>query len=184
MARISYHHSINRHTMQGYVHIYTGNGKGKTTAALGLALRAAGAGYKVYLGQFLKKGNFNEIKALRRFPEITVRQFGCGHFVKCLPTATEVAAARRGLTSLRKAMHSNTYALIIADEANCAVTCGLISVDDLLQLVVEKPASVELVFTGRGAHPRLIKQADLVSIIQARKHPFDAGVKCRKGIDW
>ena len=170
--------------MQGSVHIYTGNGKGKTTAALGLALRAAGAGLKVYFGQFLKKGNFSEIKALRRFPEITVRQFGCGRFVKYRPTVAEIAAARRGLASLRKAMLNNAYTLIIADEANCAVTCGLISVDDLLQLIAEKPCPVELVFTGRGAHPRLIKQADMVSVIQARKHPFNVGVKCRKGIDW
>ena len=170
--------------MQGYVHIYTGNGKGKTTAALGLALRSAGAGLKVYFGQFLKKGDFSEIKALRRFPEITVRQFGCGRFVKCRPTAAEIGAARRGLASLRQAMLSNAYTLIIADEANCAVTCGLISVDDLLQLAADKPKAVDLVFTGRGAHPRLIQQADLVSIIQARKHPFTVGFKCRKGIDW
>ena len=81
-------------------------------------------------------------------------------------------------------MLSGAYTLIIADEANCAVTCGLISVDDLLQLVAGKPASVDLVFTGRGAHPRLIQRADLVSVIQARKHPFAIGVKCRKGIDW
>ena len=81
-------------------------------------------------------------------------------------------------------MLNNAYTLIIADEANCAVTCGLISVDDLLQLIAEKPCPVELVFTGRGAHPRLIKQADMVSVIQARKHPFNVGVKCRKGIDW
>jgi len=121
---------------------------------------------------------------LRRFPEITVRQFGCGRFVKGRATAAEIAAARRGLASLRKAMLSGAYTLIIADEANCAVTCGLISVDDLLQLVAEKPSSVDLVFTGRGAHPRLIKQADMVSVIQARKHPFNVGVKCRKGIDW
>jgi cob(I)alamin adenosyltransferase len=171
-------------TMHGYVHIYTGNGKGKTTAALGLALRSAGAGLKVYFGQFLKKGDFSEIKALRRFPEITVRQFGCGRFVKGRPTTAEIAAARRGLVSLRKAMLGGVYDLIIADEANCAVTCGLVSVKDLLQLIAEKPASVDLVFTGRGAHPRLIKHADLVSVIQARKHPFNAGVKCRKGIDW
>jgi len=170
--------------MHGYVHIYTGNGKGKTTAALGLALRAAGAGFRVYFGQFLKKGDFSEIKALRRLPEITVRQFGCGRFVKCRATASQMAAARRGLASLRQAMLSNAYNLVVADEANCAVTCGLIAVDDLLQLIAEKPAPVELVFTGRGAHPRLVKQADLVSVIQARKHPFNAGVKCRKGIDW
>lgn len=170
--------------MHGYIHIYTGNGKGKTTAALGLALRAVGAGFKVFFGQFLKKGAFSEIKALRRFPEITVRQFGCGRFVKCRPTASEVAAARRGLAALRKAMLSGAYTLVIADEANCAVTCGLISTDDLLQLIAEKPVPVELVFTGRGAQPRLIKQADMVSVIQARKHPFNVGVKCRKGIDW
>jgi len=173
-----------RHSMQGYVHIYTGNGKGKTTAALGLALRATGAGLKVYFGQFLKKGAFSEIKALQRLPEITIRQFGCGRFIKGRPTAAEIGAARRGLASLRKAMLSGAYQLIIADEANCAVTCGLIAVDDLLQLVAEKPSSVDLVLTGRGAHPRLIKQADMVSVIQARKHPFNIGVKCRKGIDW
>jgi len=170
--------------MQGHVHIYTGNGKGKTTAALGLALRAAGAGLKIYFGQFLKKGDFSEIRALRRFPEITVRQFGCGRFVKCRPTTAEIEAGQRGLGALRKAMLSGAYALVIADEANCAVACGLISVDDLLQLIAEKPSPVELVFTGRGAHPRLIKQADMVSVIHDCKHPFNAGAKCRKGIEW
>ena len=95
--------------MQGYVQIYTGNGKGKTTAALGLALRAVGAGLKVYFGQFLKKGDCSEIKALRRFPEITVRQFGCGRFVKCRPTAAEIAAARRGLASLENAKLTDSY---------------------------------------------------------------------------
>lgn len=81
-------------------------------------------------------------------------------------------------------MHSGVYSLIIADEANCAVTCGLISAHDLLQLAADKPEAVDLVITGRGAHPRLMQRADLVSVIQARKHPFTVGVKCRKGIDW
>ena len=168
----------------GCLHIYTGNGKGKTTAAIGLAVRAAGAGLKVYFAQFLKKGVFSEIKALRRFPEITIRQFGCGRFVKGVPTTAEIHSARRGLNSLREAMLGGHYNLIVADEANCAVTCGLIALGDLLQLAKEKPAKVDLVITGRDAHPALVRKAGLVSVISAKKHPFAAGAKCRRGIDW
>ena len=167
----------------GFLHVYTGDGKGKTTAALGLALRAAGAGMRTYIGQFLKKGDFSEIEALKRFPEITVKQFGLGRFVRGKPTETEIRAAALGLDSIRCAMLSGYYDLVIADEANCAVACGLITIADLLSLARDRPKGVDLLITGRGTTPSLVRQADLVSVIRGKKHPFDRGVKARKGID-
>ena len=170
---------------KGYVQIYTGNGKGKTTAALGLALRAVGAGCKVYLGQFIKKGSFSEIKILRqRFPEITVRQYGRGNFIRGTPTPKDLSHARRGLAALHTALTSNKYDIVIADEANYAVACGLLKVDDLLHLIEIKPAGVELIFNGGNAHPRLIRRADLVTRMTAVKHYFQKQVPARRGIEY
>lgn len=169
---------------KGYVQIYTGNGKGKTTAALGLALRAVGAGLRVYIGQFLKKGNFSEIKILRkRFPEVTIEQFGRGGFIRGKPTAADLQAARKGLARLNRAMLSGHYDLIIADEANSAVAIGLLKNDELLQMIRNKPKQMELVFTGRNAHPKLVKEADLVTEMKAIKHYIFAGVTGRRGIE-
>ena len=169
---------------QGYVQVYTGGGKGKTTAALGLALRAAGAGLKVYIGQFIKQGCYSEIRALkRRFPEIALRQYGHGGFIRGKPQPEDIRCARRGLAALRRAVTSNRYDLVIADEANCAVTCGVLTIDDLLALIEAKPAGVELVFTGCKAHPRLIQRADLVTEMRAVKHYFQRKVPARKGIE-
>ncbi len=170
--------------MRGCIQIYTGPGKGKTTAALGLAVRAAGAGFKVFIGQFLKKGGFSELKSLRRIPGIVVRQFGCGPFIRGAPTPAEIRAAQRGLARLRSAMLGGRFGLVIADEANCAAACGLLAWRDLVQLAEDKPDPVELVFTGRGAHRSLIRRADLVSVIEARKHPYASGLRGRRGIEW
>jgi len=170
--------------MKGYVQIYTGDGKGKTTAALGLALRAVGAGLKVYFGQFIKKGNYSEIKMLkRRLPEVTVRQYGCGGFIKGKPSPKDIRAAEQGLSECQKAMLSGHYDLVIADELNSAVSAGLLGVEELLRLIDEKPDHVELVITGRGAHARVIKRADLVTEMKGRKHYFEQGVPARKGIE-
>jgi cob(I)alamin adenosyltransferase len=170
--------------MIGYVQIYTGDGKGKTTAALGLALRAAGAGYKVFIGQFIKMGEYSELKALQRFSDlITLEQFGLGRFVKGKPSPEDIAAARAGLARTRAILESAQYSLVIMEEANVAAQLGLLSVSDLLKLILEKPRDVELVITGRGAAPELIEAADLVTEMKMIKHYFEKGVHARVGIE-
>jgi len=169
---------------KGYVQVYTGEGKGKTTAAIGLAIRAAGAGFKVYIAQFLKKGDTSEIKALERFSDlITVEQFGLGRFVRGKPEAEDIEAARKGLENIQKILSSGKHQMVILDEANVAAVCGLISIDDLIVLIDQKPAHVELILTGRGAAPQIIERADLVSEVKALKHYFNNGVKARVGIE-
>jgi cob(I)alamin adenosyltransferase len=169
---------------KGYLQVYTGDGKGKTTAALGLAVRAAGAGFKVYIAQFLKKGDYSELKALERFSElITVEQFGLGRFVKGQPGADDIAAARRGLQSVRQVLSCGNHQMVILDEANVAAACGLLSVEDLLAVIEQKPDHVELILTGRGAAQQIIAKADLVSEVKAVKHYFNNGVMARVGIE-
>jgi cob(I)alamin adenosyltransferase len=170
--------------MKGYIQVYTGNGKGKTTAALGLALRAAGAGLSVYIAQFIKKGAYSEIKALKALAaRITVEQFGRGRFIRGTPEPADVALAEEGLEAVRSAMASATYDLVILDEANGAVAAGLFPVSALIGLMEEKPESVELVITGRAAHEAVIQRADLVTEMKAVKHYFEKGVMGRRGIE-
>ena len=170
--------------MKGYIQVYTGNGKGKTTAALGLALRSTGAGLRVYLGQFIKCGDYSEIKILRsRFPEITVEQYGSGRFIRTTPKPEHIQAAQRGLQSLVAAMRGGLYDVVIADEANTAVRVGLFAEEDLLALMDEKPDPVELILTGRDAGPRVQSRADLVTEMKCIKHYYDAGVPGRPGIE-
>lgn len=170
--------------MKGYVQVYTGNGKGKTTAALGLALRAAGAGRKVFIGQFLKQGDYSEIKALKRFDDlITLRQYGRGRFLRGIPAPEEIEAAAAGLLELRSILAGGQHDVVIAEEGNVAAACGLFGVDDLLALVDIRPETTELVITGRNAHPRLIERADLVTEMKEVKHYFQQGVTARIGIE-
>lgn len=170
--------------MRGFVQVYTGNGKGKTTAALGLAIRAAGAGLKCFIGQFVKMGDYSEIKALQRFSDlITVEQFGLGRFVDGKPTAEEIDAARRGLRRIQEVMASGTYQILIMEEANIAVMMGLLSVQDLVGIIVNKPEELELVITGRGAHHHIIEIADLVTEMRQVKHYFQKGIEARVGIE-
>jgi len=170
--------------MKGYIQVYTGNGKGKTTAALGLAIRAAGAGLKVFIAQFIKMGEYSEIKALKRFNDlITVEQFGTGRFIKGKPSASDIEAARKGLEKIKAVFASNQYNVVIMEEANVAAKLGLLSVEDMLEIMVEKPKDVELVITGRGADSRIIEKADLVTEMKEVKHYFQKGVKARIGIE-
>ena len=169
---------------QGYVQVYTGDGKGKTTAAIGLAIRAAGAGFKVYMAQFLKNGDYSEIKALERFADlITIEQFGLGRFVKGQPEPEDIEAARNGLETIKKILSCGKHQMVILDEANVAAVCGLISVGDLVAVIEQKPADVELILTGRGAVSQVIERADLVSEVRAVKHYYNKGVKARVGIE-
>jgi cob(I)alamin adenosyltransferase len=170
--------------MKGYIHIYTGDGKGKTTAGLGLALRAAGAGLSVYFAQFLKKGDYSEIKALARFADrITLEQFGLGHFVRGKPQKKDIEAAAKGLQRIKAVMAAGRHQLVVLDEANVAVACGLFSMSALLEIIDLKPESLELVITGRGAAPEIIERADLVSEVKSLKHYFEKGVQARVGIE-
>jgi cob(I)alamin adenosyltransferase len=170
--------------MRGFVHVYTGDGKGKTTAALGLALRAAGAGLKVFIGQFIKMGDYSEIKALERFPDlIRLEQFGLGRFIAGKPSPEDMAAAAAGLKRIREAMASGEYQVIIVEEGNVAITCGLFSVQELLALISNKPPDLELVITGRNALPQVIEAADLVTEMRMVKHYFQQGVSARLGIE-
>ena len=170
--------------MKGYVQVYTGDGKGKTTAALGLSLRAAGAGLRVFICQFMKSGEYSEIKALRCFSDlITVEQFGTGRFIKNKPSPEEVAAGQDGLARLKEAVAGGNFDVVIAEEANVAVLCGLFLVSELIHIIDTKPESVELVITGRGAAPEVIERADLVTEMQAVKHYYENGVQARTGIE-
>ena len=170
--------------MEGYIQVYTSNGKGKTTASLGLALRAAGAGLRVFIAQFMKLGDYSEIKAFERFADlVTIRQFGQGRFIKGKPSPEDRTAAREGLATLNEALVSGDWDVVIAEEGNVAVMCGLFPIEELLALADRKPPQVELVITGRGAAPELIERADLVTEMKEIKHYYQKGVVARVGIE-
>lgn len=169
--------------MKGYVQVYTGDGKGKTTASLGLALRAAGAGLKVYIVQFLKHGDYSEIKALSRFENITIEQYGLGKFVKGKPSKEDIEAGKKGLKKLQTILSKGHHDLVIAEEANVAVKYNLFSEADLLALIDRKPGHVELVITGRGATQNVMDKADLVSEVREVKHYYKQGVQARVGVE-
>jgi cob(I)alamin adenosyltransferase len=170
--------------MQGFVQVYTGDGKGKTTAALGLALRAAGAGLKVYIGQFIKNADYSELRTLRRLSDcITIEQFGRGCFLLTAPDQADIDAARQALATIGGILASGAFDLVIADEINVAFALGLLNEDDLLALMARRPKAVELVLTGRGAPPSVLERADLVTEMRAIKHYYDQGVLARKGME-
>jgi cob(I)alamin adenosyltransferase len=170
--------------MRGYIHVYTGNGKGKTTAAVGLAIRAAGAGLQVYMAQFMKQGDYSEIKGLVRFSDlITVEQFGCGRFIKGRPSGEDVAAARQGLNKVKSILAAGKHAVVILDEASVAVSLNLFSEKELLEIIDRRPDNVEIIITGRGATSAIIEAADLVTEMKEIKHYFKKGVAARIGIE-
>ena len=168
---------------KGYIQIYTGNCKGKTTAALGLALRAAGAGLRVFIVQFIKRRKCSEHKALERFSElVTVKQYGTG-FLKGRRPKAAIDSARKGLEEARKIIVSREYDVVILDEVNVATHNNLFSVEELLEVMDAKPSSVELVLTGRHADQRIIDKADLVTEMKEIKHYAKKGIKARTGIE-
>jgi len=169
---------------KGYVHIYTGDGKGKTTAAIGLALRAVGAGMKVFIVQFLKgKASSEFIPLAKQSNSITFAQYGRDCLIKGKPTQEDKILAIRGLHEAREAINSGKYDLIILDEVIVAVLLDLVSLDELLNLIKKKPDHVELVLTGRKADPKLIEAADLVTEMKEIKHYYSQGVSARTGIE-
>ena len=174
----------NSKPQRGYTQVYTGNGKGKTTAALGLAIRAAGAGLKVFIAQFIKMGDYSEIKALQRYSDlITVEQFGLGRFIKGKPAPEDIEAAQKGLERVKAVMASDDYKIIIMEEANVAAMLGLFASKDLVEIAVNKADDKELIITGRGASPEIIEKADLVTEMKEIKHYYQADVPARVGIE-
>lgn len=169
---------------KGFLHIYTGEGKGKTTAALGLALRAMGAGWRVFFAQFLKHGDFSEIKALKRFHEqCTVRQYGTGRFIRGKPTESDIKQAQEGLKEILKTAQTHAYHIYILDEINVAVHFGLLSLNDVMMFLEQMPKDVEIIMTGRWAPKELIEQADLVTEMNCLAHYYEQGVSAREGIE-
>ncbi|MDY6852334.1 MAG: cob(I)yrinic acid a,c-diamide adenosyltransferase, partial [Thermodesulfobacteriota bacterium] len=152
--------------------------------ALGLLLRAFGAGLRIYMVQFIKGRESSELKAIRKhLPTVTVEQYGLGRFAKGLASPDDVETARKGLSALRQAIVSEQYDLVIADEINVAIQVGLFDVRDVLSIIDAKPDSVEVVLTGRDAHPMLQERADLVTEMLNVKHYYGKGVPARIGIE-
>jgi len=172
--------------MKRYTHVYTGNGKGKTTAALGLELRSAGAGYKVYIGQFIKGMFYSELNILekRLIENITIKQYGRGCFIDRVPTSEDIECAIHGFDELEQIVKSCKYDVVILDEANIAMFFKLIPVDRFVKLIKEKPDTVELILTGRYAPDEILAVADLVTEMKEVKHYYNTlGVEAREGIE-
>jgi cob(I)alamin adenosyltransferase len=171
---------------KGLVQVYTGDGKGKTSAAFGLALRAIGRGLKVYIIQFIKGGfDYGELYVVDKLPNITLKAFGRGKFVTQQPPSEEdVKLAEEALQLAEKIIKSGEYDLVILDEINVALSLKLISLEKVLELIKGKPKHVELVLTGRYAPKEIIDAADLVTEMREVKHPFKKGCQAREGIEF
>lgn len=171
---------------KGYIQVYTGNGKGKTTAALGLALRAAGYGMRSYIGQFLKGQLYGELYSAKKLSSlIRIEQFGRKGFIHVTknPDEEDRRRAKRGFKKCLEAMLSGQYKIIILDEISVAVYFGLISEKEVHQFLDQKPPEVEVILTGRYAPSSFLKRADLVTEMKEKKHYFAKGVRAREGIE-
>jgi cob(I)alamin adenosyltransferase len=170
----------------GLVQVYTGNGKGKTSAAFGLALRAVGRGLKVYVIQFIKGGfDYGELYVVDRLPNIKLKAFGRGRFITEKPPEKEdVKLAEEALTFAEEVVGNGEYDIVILDEINVALNLRLITLKRVLRLIKNKPKYVELVLTGRYAHPEIIEIAHVVTEMKEVKHPFNKGYQARKGIEY
>ena len=172
--------------MSGLVQVFTGNGKGKTSAALGVVMRCLGHGMRTHV-TFFMKGEFpyGEQEVLARLPNVTFGRFGHVEFVdpqNVKPDERE--QARQALEDARKAVMSGEYDLVVLDEVNVAAAWGLVDVEDVVALVEGKPERTEIILTGRYADERIVQLADLVTEMREVKHPFQKGVTSRKGMDY
>ncbi|MFO7736044.1 MAG: cob(I)yrinic acid a,c-diamide adenosyltransferase [bacterium] len=168
---------------KGFVQVYTGNGKGKTTAALGLAMRAAGAGLKVFVAQFVKGMKYSELKSFENIENIQIRQYGLSCFIKKEPSAEDISAAKKGLEEVKTSLKEGCYDLVILDEANIALYYELFSFEELWTAVSERAEHVEVVITGRKAPAELLEKADLITEMKEIKHYYQSGVQAREGIE-
>jgi cob(I)alamin adenosyltransferase len=186
---------------RGLIHVYTGDGKGKTTAALGLAMRAAGCGFCCYICQFLKGQEYGELEAARwlsasalaggRRPPITIERFGKPTFVHVSADGTgttaseeDVRLARKGLAAARQAMACGQYELVVLDEINVALYFQLLTVQEVLEIIDAKPQGVELVLTGRRVPDEILDRADYITEMREVRHPYQQGIRARRGIEF
>lgn len=170
---------------RGYIQLYTGNGKGKTTAALGVAFRAMGRDLRTYIGQFMKGRRYGELTAARNTSLITIEQYGKRTLmhVKEIPSDDDVGMARRGLRKATQCMLSGDYDIIVFDEITTAHFFHLITLNEIIETINMKPGEVEVILTGRYAPPEIIEMADLVTEMKEIKHYYQQGVGARKGIE-
>jgi len=178
--------SSSQSSAKGLVQIFTGNGRGKTSAALGTVMRASGYGLKTYIIFFLKgRHDLGEYKVLSQLPNVDWAIFGRNDFFgpsDATPKDRELTGL--ALASARKALRSGQYDLVVLDEVNTAAAWGFIELEDVVRLIKEKPSDVELILTGRYADVRLFELADLVTEMVSIKHPYDEGMGARRGIDY
>jgi cob(I)alamin adenosyltransferase len=179
-----------RHLRQGLTIVYTGDGKGKTTAAIGLTVRAAGNRLRVFFLQFIKgQWKSGEREVLRSLPGVDVEVTGRGFTIEGLrnptiPMEDHAAAAAHGWSVAQEIVRRGDYDVVVLDEILGAITAGLVPLEELLALVRDKPAELHLVLTGRGAPPELVELADLVSEVKPIKHPFERGIRAQRGIEF
>ena len=169
----------------GLIQVYTGDGKGKTTAAIGQAIRAVGQGARVIMIQFMKGREYGEMKAIKNIDNFEVHQFGRDEFVdKEDPDQIDIEFAQKGLERAREIVTEGQCDLLILDEINVAIDFKLISVENVLELIVKKPQHMELILTGRNGPKEFLKLAHLVTEMKEIKHPYQQGIEMRKGIDY
>ena len=166
------------------IHIYTGNGKGKTTAAIGLGVRAAMAGKKVFIGQFIKGMPYSELKLVDYIPNIEIQQFGRDCFIKKAPTEEDILIAKRGLDICAEILEKGEHDLVILDELNVALFFKLFTVEEAIAVINKRKANTEIVITGRYAPKELINMADLVTEMVEVKHYYNEGIEAREGIEF
>jgi cob(I)alamin adenosyltransferase len=177
---------VSKAAFKGYIQVYTGAGKGKTTAALGVALRAAGHGLKTYIGQFLKGQDYGELHSIQKLtPWITVEQFGRKGFIHVIkdPDKEDFNRAKSGLKKCLKAMLSGKYTIIVLDEINVAMYFKLITEKEMHSFLDKKPDNIEVILTGRYAPDSLVRRSDLVTEMEEVKHYHHQGVQARDGIE-
>lgn len=169
---------------KGHIHLYTGNGKGKTTAAIGLAIRAAGAKKKVFIAQFIKGMQYSELETLKRIPEIEFKQYGLNCFIINEPTQNDIDSARKGLAEVISILAQKKYDILVLDEICISLYYKLFEINELLELLKAKPEETEIVMTGRYAPKVLYEIADLVTEMNEIKHYYKNGVEARQGIEY
>lgn len=171
--------------MAGYIQVYTGNGKGKTTAAIGLSIRAVGAGKKVFFAQFVKGLPYSEIEIIQnKISEITLKQYGLGCFIEKEPTKADIESAQKGLLEVKNLIQSGDYEVIVLDEVNIALFFKLFTIDDLIKVLELRNSDTEIILTGRYAPDEIIAIADLVTEMNEIKHYYNSGIEARKGIEF
>jgi cob(I)alamin adenosyltransferase len=171
---------------QGLIQVYTGEGKGKTTCALGLAMRAVGQGFKVFMVQFLKTDDTGEVQAAQRLaPDFIIQSFGTPGFPNLRePDPETLETARQAFALSRQIILAGEHDLVLLDEVNLSLAYDLVPTAEMLEVLRGRPPYVEVVLTGRNAPPELVDLADLVTEMRPVKHYFEAGVKARRGIEW